>query len=397
MRLTEAESKDLLRQSGVAVPDFFVVTREQVIPETASFPVMLKAQTLTGGRGKAGLIKRAADAREAETQIATLWKSGYGKRPFDAILVEPQMEIVHEYYVSITFDTTVRGPVLVISRFGGMDIEVVSKRQPESVCKVPINPLKPLDASFCQACLVKTGVKEELWPMFSDTILSMYRCFVENDAELVEINPLAEVLRDGKPALVAADAKVLLDEAALSRHSFPYPRRTGFRPLTDMELQARAIDAQSHRGVAGRTLLELDGDIGFMSSGGGASITCLDALITYGGRPADFAEYSGNPERNRVYQLAKLILSKPGLKAFWLVGPTANFTDVYETLGGVMDALVELRPAFPIVMRRAGPRADEAKAMVEASAAKHGLNLVFYGEDMPMTESANVLIEKMSS
>ena len=83
-----------------------------------------------------------------------------------------------------------------------------------------------------------------------------------------------------------------------------------------MEKQARAIDAQSHRGVAGRTLLELDGDIAFLSSGGGASITCLDALITYGGRPANFAEYSGNPERGRVYQLTKLVLSKRALRGF---------------------------------------------------------------------------------
>jgi succinyl-CoA synthetase beta subunit len=164
-----------------------------------------------------------------------------------------------------------------------------------------------------------------------------------------------------------------------------------------MEKHARAIDAQSHRGVAGRTLLELDGDIAFLSSGGGASITCLDALLTYGGRPANFAEYSGNPERSKVYALAKLVLSKPGLKGLWVVGPTANFTDVYETLGGIMDAIIELKPAFPIVIRRAGPRDVEAKALVEQVAKDHSLDMVFFGEEMPMTESARVLLDKIGT
>ena len=223
----------------------------------------------------------------------------------------------------------------------------------------------------------------------------MYRCFVEHDAELVEVILWRKSCRRKPP--VAADAKIILDDSALSRHDFPFERRTGFRPLTDMEKQARAIDAQSHRGVAGRTLLELDGDIAFLSSGGGASITCLDALITYGGRPANFAEYSGNPERGRVYQLTKLVLSKRALRGFWLVGPTANFTDVYETLGGVMDALKEIKPAYPIVMRRAGPRDQEAKEMVLAAAKEIGLDLTFFGEEMAMTESAKVLVDKVNA
>jgi succinyl-CoA synthetase beta subunit len=224
-----------------------------------------------------------------------------------------------------------------------------------------------------------------------------YACFVKNDAELVEINPLAEILVNDKPEFKALDAKIILDDAAISRHEFAFPQRTGFRPLTEMEKHARAIDAQSHRGVAGRTLLELDGDIAFLSSGGGASITCLDALLTYGGRPANFAEYSGNPERSKVYALAKLVLSKPGLKGLWVVGPTANFTDVYETLGGIMDAIIELKPAFPIVIRRAGPRDVEAKALVEQVAKDHSLDMVFFGEEMPMTESARVLLDKIGT
>lgn len=393
MRLIEAEAKQLLREAGIPVPDFFVIKQGSALPANLIFPAMLKAQTLTGGRGKAGLIKQAADMIELSQQLEALWQTQYEKRPFDAILLEPKLAVAREYYLGFSFDTLTRAPVFIVSRFGGMDIEMVSKRQPGGVIKQALDASKPLDIPLISNALLQAGFKPAMVNDLLKIAEGMHRCFVSNDAELVEINPLVETT-DG--ALVAADAKIMLDDTALFRHAFPFPRRTGFRELTDMETQARAIDAQSHRGVAGRTLLELDGDIAFLSSGGGASITCLDALITYGGRPANFAEYSGNPERDRVYQLTKLILSKPGLRGFWLVGPTANFTDVYETLGGVMDALKELKPAYPIVMRRAGPRDEEAKAMVLQTAKEHGLDVSFFGEEMPMTESAKVLMDNIS-
>lgn len=397
MKLIEAEAKQLLRASGVPVPEFFVLEKDELAPVELRYPVMVKAQTLLGGRGKAGLVKQAADARELQQQIDALWQRAGDKRSFERVLVEPKVQAVREYYVSITFDTVSRGPVLIFSKFGGMDIEVVSKRQPQAVLQLPIDPLAGADAVDFARVYEIGGVKPELQDKLRDIVLRMHACFVDNDAEIVEVNPLIETVVDGAPAFVAADAKISLDDTALFRHAFPFPRRTGFRELTEMEKAARAIDAESHRGVAGRTFLELDGDIAFMSSGGGASITCLDALTAYGGRPANFVEYSGNPERDKVYKLTRLVLSKPGLRALWVVGPTANFTDVYETLGGVMDAIREVRPAYPIVIRRAGPRDQEAKAMVEEAARELNLDLTFLGEEVSMTESAKYLMSKIST
>lgn len=394
MRLTEAESKLLLREAGVPVSDFVVLKQGAPLPAKVSFPVMIKAQTLTGGRGKAGLVKQASDMIELSAQLAELWPKSGEKRPFDAVLLEPRLQITREWYLAVTFDTLTRSAVFVASRFGGMDIEMVSKRQPGAVIKQTIDASKSLDNAVIVNALLRAGVKDEQVNVLAEVAGKMHACFVANDAELVEINPLAETATGN---CIAADAKIVLDDTALFRHELRFPRRTGFRELTEMEQRAREIDAQSHRGVAGRTLLELDGDIAFLSSGGGASITCLDALINYGGRPANFAEYSGNPEKERVYELTKLILSKPGLRGFWLVGPTANFTDVYETLSGVMDAIKEIKPAYPIVMRRAGPRDVEAKAMVLQTAAELNLDLQFFGEEMPMTESAKLLMDKVNS
>jgi len=394
MKLIEGEGKQLYMEAGIPVPGFLYVQEEDILPVDLPYPVMLKAQTLAGGRGKAGLVKRAANKAEAEKALAQLWKAKYEKRPFEKILIEPRIFGKKEYYLSILFDTNSRGPLLVLSKFGGMDIETVAKRQPQGILKTQIDILEGIDALDIPALLEQAGIKTELVTDFTSIIKNLYACFIKNDAELVEINPLIES-EDGK--LIASDAKVVLDDTALYRHEFNFPRRTGFRQLTEMELKAREIDARSHRGVVGRTFLELDGDIAVMSSGGGASVTCLDALISFGGRPACFAEYSGNPEREDVKDLAKLILSKKGLRALWIVGPTANFTDVYETLSGIMDALKEVKPTFPILIRRAGPRDDEAKQMVKAFAEEFKLDLEFYGEELSMTESAKVLMDKIGT
>lgn len=396
MKLIEAEAKQLMKESGIAVPDFVVVKPGDALPSALRFPVMLKAQTLMGGRGKAGLVKAAGTAEEANHQLAELWKKNTETRAFESVLIEPQLNILRELYVAITYDTQFRAPVLVFSKFGGMDIEVVSKRQPQSILKLPIDPVQGIASLSLDAVFAQGAIKSGLQESFRAVVAQMYACFLKNDAELVEINPLIETMVGDIATFIAADGKISVDDTALFRHEFPFPRRTGFRELTEMEKQARAIDAESHRGVAGRTMLELDGDIAFMSSGGGASITCLDALIAYGGKPANFVEYSGNPERDKVYKLTKLVLSKPGLRALWLVGPTANFTDVYETLGGVMDAIREVKPTYPIVFRRAGPRDAEAKTMVEATAKELGLDLTFFGEEMAMTESAKFLMDKLS-
>lgn len=396
MRLTEAEGKSILKNAGIKVPEFFIVKKDDPVPDTLAYPVVVKAQSLAGGRGKAGLIKLAADRDEVEFAIKTIWKNQYQKRPFTEILIEHQVPSLREYYVSFTFDYIERQPLLMISKFGGMDIEVVAKRSPHGVTRQLVDPLTGLDGLDLIEVFNLAGIKTEVHEELSELIKKMYQIFIKNDCELVEINPLIETKGEDKE-LIAADCKIKIDDTALFRHEYSFPPRAGLRFLTKMEKKAREIDARSHRGVVGRTFLELDGDIAFMSSGGGASITCIDALMSYGGRPANFTEYSGNPEGQDVYELAKLILSKEGLKGMWIVGPTANFTDVYETLSGIIKAVKEAKPSFPIVIRRAGPRDDEAKEMIEQAIEETGLDITFFGEEMPMTESAIVLMDKVGT
>lgn len=391
MKLTESEGKTILQSAGITIPEFFVLKQGDSIPNDLVFPVIAKAQTLSGKRGKAGLVKEAADLDELQHALDQIWKGNYAKRPFSYILIEPKLQIAKEFYISITYSQESKSPVLIMSQFGGMDIEVVSKRQPESIYTMSIDMLTDIQDQDIVPFVSRLNVKEVVEKQFIDLIQALYKLFKDSDAELVEINPLVLTAEN---ELIAADCKMSLDDASLYRHEFAFEQRSGERPLTEKEEAARAIDARSHRGVVGRSYLELDGDIGFMSSGGGASITCLDALLSYGGRPANFVEYSGNPEREDVKDLTKIVLSQD-IKALWVVGPTANFTDIYQTIGGILDALKEVKPDYPILIRRAGPRDNEAKDLVEQVKNEFGLQITFYGEEVSMTESAQLLMEQL--
>ncbi|RME31631.1 hypothetical protein D6789_02105, partial [Candidatus Woesearchaeota archaeon] len=167
--------------------------------------------------------------------------------------------------------------------------------------------------------------------------------------------------------------------------------------LSERALEARKIDYHDHRGVAGKTFVELDGDIAVLASGGGASLTCMDALIEAGGKPANYTEYSGNPSSEKVRRLTEITLSKPGLRGCFVVGGTANFTDIYETLKGFAEGLrnTKPKPAYPIVVRRAGPRDKEAFAML-AELEKEGFDITVLGEETPMTKAARIMVEKIN-
>jgi citryl-CoA synthetase large subunit len=164
------------------------------------------------------------------------------------------------------------------------------------------------------------------------------------------------------------------------------------RPPTEREIAVKKIDEGEgyYRGTAGK-YIEMDGDVAILFSGGGASIANMDALIKSGCKPANYTEYSGNPPREKVYQLAKIVLSKPGLKGLWIAGGVANFTNVGETFHGIVDALDELKPSYPIVVRRAGPYEKEGMQLMEDCAKRNNLNMRLFGKETSMSETAAVL------
>ena len=195
---------------------------------------------------------------------------------------------------------------------------------------------------------------------------------------------------------MALDAKVSLDDDADFRRSMTFPQRNLFgRPPTWAEIEARKIDEGDHRGTAGSVYYDLDGDIAVLAAGGGGSLVNMDALLACGGKPANYTEHSGNPSREKLKKLTKIILAKPGLAGCWLVGGTANFTDIYETLAGFVEGLREIKPkpTYPIVIRRGGPRDTEAFAMLADVAKSDGYDFHVYGRETPMTATARMMVD----
>ncbi|MDD9953742.1 MAG: hypothetical protein OXR66_05390 [Candidatus Woesearchaeota archaeon] len=372
MKLVEYRGKELLTKSGIRVPAGVVITNSQELNITG--PVMLKAQVVGGKRKKQGLIAKAENQEAAETIAKEFFSKTYNNAPVTSILVEDALDVQAEYFLSVLYDTDTRGPMIVFSEEGGIDIEETG-----NVTKHPF--------SISEDPPTITENKE-----LQELITKAVDCFKENDCIQLEINPIIKTAE----GLYAGDAKITIDDASLKRHDAFKDIQEDTSFLTDLEREARKIDEHDHRGVAGKTFVEMNGDLAVIAIGGGASLTSMDAIVQAGGKPANYTEFSGNPPREKVARLTELTLSQKNLKGCIVVGGKANFTDVYETLGGFMDVIVEKKPDYPIVIRRAGPRDKEAFAMLRERADKHNIDLTLYGEEMPMSKAAHIIVEKVS-
>lgn len=380
MNLYEFEGKNLFAKHGIAIPKGIVVFRDEDFAKAYKNlgikDVVVKAQVLSGKRGKNNGIKFCSDANSVTVACEELFAGNINGQYVAAVLIEEKLSIVEEHYLSIIYDTIAKQPILIYSSEGGMDIEDVAE---DKIIKTQLD---------IRNKNIKTDVPfaENLW-----------QCFLVEDTRVVEINPLVKTT-DGK--WFAADAKVALDEDAFYRHEDwknLAPRTMLGRLPTEREAAVKKIDEGEgyYRGTAGK-YIEMDGDIAVLFSGGGASIANMDALLKAGLRPANYTEYSGNPPREKVYQLAKIVLSKPNLKGLWIAGGVANFTNISETFNGITDALDEIKPKFPIVVRRAGPFETEGMDLMKACAERNNLNIKLFGKEMSMSATAQILADMIN-
>lgn len=369
MKLYEKEAKDLLQDYGVD------------IPEEEGEMLAVKAQVLAKNRMEHGGVKFASSREEALDIADKMKGSRVNGHEVEEVLVEEKLDYSREYYVGLIYDTDVRAPVLIFSREGGTGVE------DEAVSKLVLS--EQVQGWRIREFLEKQGVDSTDLVGLGSTLQKIARCFFGEDARMLEVNPL---VKTGE-GFVALDAMVDLEDDASYRRSREYPERSGFgREKTERERRAEKIDEEDHRGIAGK-YTELEGDIAMMLAGGGASLTNMDALIEYGGEPANYTEYGGNPPTEKVYRLSKIVLSKPGLRGCWHVGGTANNTDIYRTMKGFCQALEEIEPEFPIVVRRDGPNADRAFELLRETRDELGLDMKLYRNDTPMTQTAETLME----
>lgn len=393
MRLYEFEGLQLFKEAGIPVLDYQIITsgKEKI---NISSPIILKAQILGGGRGKVGLIQAFGPEGATKKDIDKILGKEVKGEKIEKVLVEPYLVDKNaEYYLSITYSTSTKSPILLVSKKGGVDVEELSK-ETEAIKSLPINPIEGLQPWQVRQILSEAGFSGIHFLSLTKILLGMWKVFIKYDARLVEINPLIETEDE---EFFAADAKVILDDEADFRQTdldIP-PRDVLGKTPTESEIKAKEIDRNDHRGSAGSTYIELEGDIAVIAAGGGGSLVNLDALIALGGKPANYTEHSGNPPREKLEKLSKIVLSKKGLKGVWFVGATANFTDIYETLAGFVEALrsIKPKPKYPIVIRRGGPRHEEAFEMLEEIRKDEGFDFHIFGPETPMTSTAKVMVD----
>ena len=368
MKLFENEAKKLLEGYGLSTPDL----------EADEYVV--KAQVLAKNRKKYGGIKFASSRQEADVIAEEMKCRKVNGHEVNKVLIEERKDFSKEYYIGVLYDTDVRKPVLLFSENGGSGVE---DREVQKLA------LEDYDQWRIRRFLKEQGVSSDELVKLGITIYRICKCFFEEDARMIEVNPLVKT----EEGYVVLDAMIDLEDDASYRHDRAYEDRSEFgRDKTEREIRAEKIDEDDHQGIAGK-YTELDGDIAMMLAGGGASLTNMDALIEYGGKPANYTEYGGNPPTEKVYKLTKVILSKPGLKGCWHVGGTANNTDIYRTMKGFCQALEEIEPDYPIVVRRDGPNADKAFELLRETREKLDLDMKLYRNDTSMTQTANVLMD----
>ena len=404
MRLYEYEGKMLFRKAGIRVPEGYVIDKDSDISaacecDDGSWPKLVKAQVLKGGRGKAGGILPVENMKELKKAVRSLLGTTIFNEEVTHVLVEEKLPIEKEYFLSITYQGDL--PAVIFSRRGGVDVEELSRKKPSAVIHEPIDIHKGLESKQAHKMLARAGIKGDVEEL-TDIMLKLFKCFYANDAHLAEINPL---ILTTEGLFFAADSKMELDDEALFRQTtLTLPKRRDFeRKTTALEMRALENDQMDTRGAAGRMFYEIPGgDIIILASGGGTSSEALDSLYLHGGRPAVFTEYSGNPTAEKVKGLTKIALSYTGeINGIWVVGGRANFTDIYETLvNGIMEGIREMEgfdKRIPIVIRRAGLRDMEAFSTLRLIRKNDNYSIFLRGMETSIGDSAQLLIHHVNN
>ena len=332
--LCEYVAKPLLAKGGIAVPKGKVAqspTEVEAIAEEFGSCV-IKAQIPIGGRGKAGGIKIATTPSEARITAAAVLGMNIGGYIVDTVLVEERISTKMECYAAIMNDSASKGPLLLFSSSGGVDVEEITGNQPQSMIRQPIDITRGIDDTTFKSTLANQ-FGETAQHSISNFLKRLYKVYRDCDAELVEINPLAITTEN---TALALDCKFILDDSAI-------PRQQKLEQLSTPELQT---DLESEAGKLGLKYIQLDGDIGILANGAGLTMTTMDAVVHFGGKPANFLEIGGEAY-TKGRQAVELLLRAPGIQSI-IVNFCGAFARTDVMAKGVVEAWKDLEPEIPI-------------------------------------------------
>jgi succinyl-CoA synthetase beta subunit len=358
--LYEYQGKELFKRHGIPVSEGRLATTPDEAAAAASElggQVVVKAQVLTGGRGKAGGIKLAEgsdDAREKAEQILGMDINGHVVRK---IWIEKASDIANEYYLSLTFDRGAKKPLFMFTTEGGVDIEEVAEKTPAKLVQLHVDPFEGFQPWQGRRLIYGAGVED---PNEQKQILAivrkLYDAFVSSDALLTEINPLI-VTPDGE--VKALDSKFTVDDAALFRHP-------DIAEMRDLEAVPPEERAAREKGV---TYVKLDGEVGILGNGAGLVMSTLDVIALAGGRPANFCDLGGGGDAEGVVDALEVITADPQVKSIFF-NVFGGITRCDEVARGILAALERMAIEHPIVVRLDGTNAEEGRAILdEASPA----------------------------
>ena len=357
MKLFEYEAKELLKKHGVEVPRSVLVRKgEDPIAKMKEAglepPVVVKAQVLVAGRGKAGGIKMARSWEDVKRIVDELFEKPIkGIKP-KLLLIEEAIPHEVELYVGIVIDRSERKPVILASRYGGMDIEEIAREKPESIVRVHVDPFIGLKGYQARLIGKKIGLSGKALSSFAKFLGALYSIFEEYDADLAESNPLALV----GDKVIPLDARLIVDDNALYRH----PELAGERleesgEYTEWEIKARKL---------GLAFVELDGDIGIIGNGAGLTMTTMDLVYEFGGRPANFLDIGGGASAELVKTAVSFLMEFPKTKKVFM-NIFGGITRCDEVARGIVKAIEELGSLpKPLVVRLAGTNEEEGRKIL---------------------------------
>ncbi|MGH9306400.1 MAG: ADP-forming succinate--CoA ligase subunit beta [Acidimicrobiales bacterium] len=353
MDLFEYQGKQYFARFGIPVSAGGVaddVDEALAQAEAAGYPVVVKAQVQVGGRGKAGGIKLAANAQEVRTHASAILGMDIKGHVVNRLWVEHASDIAAEYYASFTLDRGAKKHLAMVSAEGGVEIEQVAEENPEAIARLHINPVDGLSIQAAKELVAAANLDEKARAGAAEMLVALYRCFVEGDADLAEINPLI-LTPDGR--VHALDAKVTLDDSAAYRH----PEWDEFRAaqvLDDRERRARDKGLQ---------YVGLEGSVGIIANGAGLAMSTCDVVNQVGGKPANFLDIGGGANAEVMAGALEVINADSDVRSIF-INIFGGITRCDEVANGIVEAMGRVKLSSPLVLRLDGTNAEAGRAIL---------------------------------
>jgi succinyl-CoA synthetase beta subunit len=358
MDLYEYQGKQLFARFGIPVSEGRLAAtpdEARAAADELGGPVVVKAQVLTGGRGKAGGVKLADGPADAEAKARDIIGLDIRGHVVERVWVEQASEIAKEYYLSVTFDRGEKKPLFMFTTQGGVEIEEVAANNPAALMRLHVDPLEGFQPWVARRLVYGAGIEDPgEQKQIAAIVEKLYRCFVETDAMLAEINPLI-VTPDG--LVKALDSKFTVDDSALYRHP----------DIAELRDTSAADPLESFAREKGVTYVKLDGAVGILGNGAGLSMSTVDVVVVAGGKPANFCDLGGGGSAEGVVDALEVITRDPQVRSVFF-NIFGGITRCDEVARGILEALDSMQIDTQIVVRLDGTNAEEGRRLLEEAA-----------------------------